>query len=267
MARTQAALTATTLAAATRSSLVEQTVQRLSRDILAGVYAPGDPIREPAVAERLGISRAPIREALRILEQDGLVELTPWRGARVINPPPNEIADLFDMLAAVEGVVARMAVRHASDSDLERYSRAVDDLKLTLRRQHEIFELVDLAYAASGILARSCSSSLATGMVRKLGKPAYWLHRFLLPAPMRWQQQSIAKHLKLRDAVMARDEERAERAARQLVAHTKRLILLRAEQVEAARGILQRAQPQSAPAAASAPLRKQRRKKAAQRKR
>lgn len=243
-----------------RSRLVEQTAQHLSKEIMDGTYGPGDRIREPEVAERLGISRAPVREALRVLEHDGLIELTPWRGARVINPPPNEIADLFDLLAAVEGVVARLAVRHASDTELQRYARTVNEIMATSRRKHSTFELVDLAYAASGVLARSCGSTLATGMVRKLGKPAYWLHRFLLPAPARWQQQSITKQLKLREAIEARDEERAERAARQLVEHTKRLIVLRAQQVESARGIL-RALPGTAAlnsAAAAASLRRTR---------
>ncbi|MCR6663616.1 MAG: GntR family transcriptional regulator [Luteimonas sp.] len=226
-----------------RDRLVEKVVRQLTRDIMAGTYGPGDRIREPEVSERLGISRAPVREALRILEHEGMVEVMPWRGARVINPSPDEIADLFDLLAAVEGVVARLATRHASDEDLARYADKVREAAEVARqhKQMDFFEVIRVAYQAAEVLASSCGSAMAANMVRRVGKPAYWLHRFLMPAPARWVQQSLARQAALRDAMLARDEERAERAARALVGHTRRLVVLRAKEVEAAQGILHRA--------------------------
>ncbi len=225
-----------------RARLVEKVVRQLSRDIMAGIYPPGGRIREPEVSERLGISRAPVREALRILEHEGMIEVTPWRGARVINPSPEEIADLFDLLAAVEGVVARLAVRHASDADLARYEAKLMEAVAYARQngQKDFFQVIHLAYQAAEVLAASCGSAMAANMVRRVGKPAYWLHRFLMPAPARWIQQSLARQKALRDALFARDEERTERAARSLVSHTKRLVVLRAQEVEAAQGILHR---------------------------
>jgi DNA-binding GntR family transcriptional regulator len=224
-----------------KGRLVEKVVRQLSRDIMAGTYSPGDRIREPEVSARLGISRAPVREALRILEHEGMIEVTPWRGARVINPSPDEIADLFDLLAAVEGIVARLAARHASDADLKRHSDLIDELEASRHDRREFTDIVHLAYRAAEVLASSCGSPMAAGMVRRVGKPAYWLHRFLMPAPPRWVQQSLARQRTLRAALLARDEERSDRAARALVMHTKRLIVLRAREVEAAHGILRRA--------------------------
>ncbi|WP_165967374.1 GntR family transcriptional regulator [Luteimonas aestuarii] len=226
-----------------RDRLVEKVVRQLTRDIMAGIYGPGDRIREPEVSERLGISRAPVREALRNLEHEGMVEVMPWRGARVINPSPDEIADLFDLLAAVEGVVARLATRHASDEDLARYAKKVLEAAEVARehKQKDFFEVIHVAYQAAEVLAASCGSAMAANMVRRIGKPAYWLHRFLMPAPQRWIQQSLARQAALRDALLARDEDRSERAARALVGHTRRLVVLRAREVEAAQGILHRA--------------------------
>lgn len=230
-----------------RDRLVEKVARMLTRDIMAGVYGPGDRIREPEVSERLGISRAPVREALRILEHEGMIEVTPWRGARVINPSPDEIADLFDLLAAVEGVVARLASRHASDEDLARYAEKVRESAELARtyigqkRKEGFFDAIHVSYQAAEVLAASCGSAMAANMVRRVGKPAYWLHRFLMPAPTRWIQQSLARQAALRDALLARDEDRAERAARALVGHTRRLVVVRAREVEAAQGILHRA--------------------------
>lgn len=228
-----------------KTKLVEKVVAQLSRDILVGVYAPGERIREPEVSARIGVSRAPVREALRILEHEGMIEVTPWRGARVINPSPDEIADLFDLLAALEGVIATLAARHASDADLSRYALKIEEAAQTAKRikqdrKKDFFQVIGLAYEAGEVLAASCGSPMAANMIRRVGKPAYWLHRFLMPAPPRWIEQSLAKQFALRAALLARDEDRCERAARALVVHTKRLVVLRAQEVAAAQGILHR---------------------------
>lgn len=226
-----------------KARLVEKVMWQLSRDILQGVYAPGDSIREPEVSKRLGISRAPVRDALRTLEHEGMVESTPWRGARVINPTLEEIADLFDLLAAVDGVVARLAARCASDEDLRRYREGVEEFRREAQSpQADFFELIRLSYQAAEIFVSSCGSSMVANFARRVGRPAYWLHRFLIPAPARWIQQSLVKHQALASALSLRDEALAERCARMLVMHTKRLILARARDIELAQGILRRTQ-------------------------
>ncbi|WP_051362249.1 GntR family transcriptional regulator [Solimonas soli] len=215
--------------AAAELPLIQQTVRRLLRDILVGVYQPGARIREADVAQRLGISRAPVREALRVLERDGLIELAPWRGARVIDPAPAEIADLFDLLGVAHGAVARFAVRHASDEQLRQYAEAIDALEALIRGGRKNVELVDAAYRAGTLLAEACGSRQAAAMQRRVGRVAYWLHRFLQPAPSRWRQQSLARHRKLVTALRARSEIAAEKAARRVVEHTRTLVLQRAQ--------------------------------------
>lgn len=209
-------------------TLIKHTLRRLLRDILVGVYKPGDRIREAEVSHRLRVSRAPVREALRVLEQDGMIELTPWRGARVIDPNPGEIADIFDLLAVNYGAVARFAVRHASDADLQRFVADIDDLERV-----KSVDMIDAAYRAGLHLGEMCGSRQAEMLYRRLGRVAYWLHRFLLPLPSRFRQQSIDQHRRLAEALLARNEERAEKAARRMVEHTRKLILLRADSAAA----------------------------------
>lgn len=225
-----------------RDRLVERVVRRLTRDIMTGTYGPGDRIREPEVSERLKISRAPVRQALGILEHEGMVEVVPWRGARVINPSPDEIADLFDLLAAVGGVVAKLAARNASEEDLARYVEKVSQAaEIAKPHQHkDLFEVIHVTYQAAEVLAASCGSKMAANMARRVGKPAYWLHRFLVPVPQRWVQQSLIKQAALRDALLARDEDRCERAARTLIGHTRRLVVLRARSVSQEQGTTHR---------------------------
>lgn len=208
-----------------RPPLILRTMRRLLRDILTGVYGPGDRIREAEVATRLGISRAPVREALRVLEQDGLVEMLPWRGARVINPTPEDIAASFDLLGAVYGTVARLAVRNASNADLAPFRADVEQFARCVAEGRDNAELVDVAYQAGTDLGKACGSALAAGLLRKLGRMGYWQHRYLQSAPARWRRQSVTRFRKLEEALLARSEERSEQAARRLVQHTRGLLL------------------------------------------
>lgn len=219
-----------------RSPLVLQTMRRLLRDIMVGLYAPGERIREVEVSERLGVSRAPVREALRLLEQDGLIEIAPFKGARVIDPDPAEIADLFDLMATVYGAVARFAVRHAADAGLERFYADVAEFERAVAARRDLVDLVDMAYRMGTHLGQCCGNALAADMLRKLGRIAYLRHRYLQPVPARWIQQSVTRVRRLEAALRARSEERAESAGRRHVQHTAALVLRHAhDQASAAR--------------------------------
>ena len=215
-------------------SRVLKTMRQLLRDILAGVYAPGERIREVEVAERLDISRAPVREALRMLEQDGLVELSPGRGARVIRLEPEQLIDLFDLLGMINGAVARFAVRHASDAELERvyghialYAKWVDE-------ERDFAALVDLGYQIGTDLGLCCGNPMAAAMLRRLGRQAYIPHRYLERMPRRLQLQVVTRFRRLEAGLRARSEERAERAARKVVQQVLGQIMRRAAEAEPA---------------------------------
>lgn len=198
-------------------SRVLRTVRQLLRDILTGVYAPGDRIREVEVAARLGVSRAPVREALRTLEQDGLVELSPGRGARVISFEPEQLTDLFDLLGTINGAVARFAVRHASDSELERVYNDIARYAQWVDEDRGFPALVDLGYQIGTDLGACCGNPMAAAMQRRLGRLAYIPHRYLERMPRRLQLQVVTRFRRLEAGLRARSEIRAERAARKLV--------------------------------------------------
>jgi DNA-binding GntR family transcriptional regulator len=87
--------------------------------ILSGRLAPGARIRPEAVAAELGVSRMPVREALHQLDAEGLVTLRPNRGAVVTCLGREELAEVFEMRAVLEGLCARHAARRATPSDIE----------------------------------------------------------------------------------------------------------------------------------------------------
>jgi DNA-binding GntR family transcriptional regulator len=101
-----------------RSVLADQVKDRLLQDILAGRYAPHSRIVETRVARELGTSQAPVREALRGLEALGVVEIMPFRGARVRRPSSAELLEAYVVRAELEALGARLGVPRMSDADL-----------------------------------------------------------------------------------------------------------------------------------------------------
>jgi DNA-binding GntR family transcriptional regulator len=107
--------------------------ERLLEGILSGRYPPDARIVETQVARELGTSQAPVREALRGLEALGVVEITPFRGARVRRPTPRELLEAYAVRSALETLAARLAVPRLTDADLDRLGAAVAAMQAAAR--------------------------------------------------------------------------------------------------------------------------------------
>ena len=116
-----------------RSVLADQVKERLLDGILTGRFAPDSRIVETQVARELGTSQAPVREALRGLEALGVVEITPFRGARVRRPTRRELLEAYAIRTALESLGARLAVPLLSDDDLDELSACVDEMQAAAR--------------------------------------------------------------------------------------------------------------------------------------
>jgi len=101
-----------------RAVLADQVKDRLLEGIMRGYYPPDSRIVETQVARELGTSQAPVREALRGLEALGLVEITPFRGARVRRPSRREILEAYAVRSALETLGGGLAVGHVTDADV-----------------------------------------------------------------------------------------------------------------------------------------------------
>jgi DNA-binding GntR family transcriptional regulator len=115
-----------------KTSLPEEVARRIRRMISKGVLRKGDRIIENDLSETLGVSRTPLREALRSLVAEGLVERRPHRGAYVAEPSMDQIQDMFEVMSFLEGLCARIATEKASDSQVQ----ALEKLHDSLERHH-----------------------------------------------------------------------------------------------------------------------------------
>ncbi len=95
-------------------------IDALEDEILAGALKPGTRLDEVSLAARFGVSRTPIREALQHLAHQGLVELRPHRGAFVAELGPQRLVEMFEVMAELEALCARLAARRHTADDLTR---------------------------------------------------------------------------------------------------------------------------------------------------
>lgn len=99
-------------------NLYREVADRIGELIEHGELSPGERISEKQLCERFGVSRTPLREALKVLATEGLIELLPNRGARVIRLTMKSVKDTYDLMAALEGLSGELACQHISDAEI-----------------------------------------------------------------------------------------------------------------------------------------------------
>lgn len=145
-------------------SVAERVAGQISDAIMVGEYPLGTWLRQEQLAHRFGVSRQPIREALRLLEVVGMIEARPRRGVRVNGPEPAYIRDGYLIRAELEGLAARLAAKNRSEEQLQELRQILsirtaiyeafaaesrDDARATWVRDHNRFH--ELIHEASGI--------------------------------------------------------------------------------------------------------------------
>jgi DNA-binding GntR family transcriptional regulator len=185
-----------------RSVLADEVKDRLLQDILAGRYPPHSRIVETTVARELGISQAPVREALRGLEATGVVEILPFRGARVRRPTTKELLEAITIRAELEALGARLAVPRLSDADLEDLLAHGEQL----RRAAETGDAHALAIADASFHGRIIRASGNTTLVRLWQSLEPFSRTYITAAipgvDVHW---TAALHWPILDALRARD--------------------------------------------------------------
>jgi DNA-binding GntR family transcriptional regulator len=117
-----------------RRALVDKLAAQLQARVLSGELPSGARLRQEALAEEFGVSRTPVREALRKLQASGLVELRPHRGALVRGLSPREIRDAYEVRAELEALAAEVAAVRIRQEQLDRLHRAQGQFRDALRR-------------------------------------------------------------------------------------------------------------------------------------
>ena len=190
-------------------ALYEQVAEKLRARIFAHQLAPGEWIDETELAEEFGISRTPLREALKVLAAEGLVQLKPRRGAYVAAVSEQDLDDIFPVIALLESHCAREAARKAGDADLASLRALHAELEQCAAGgdADRFFEVNQAFHLALQDLAGNRWLKQLIDETRQFVKLT---RRDSLNREGRLKQ-SLAEHRALLDAILARDPEQAER--------------------------------------------------------
>lgn len=203
-------------------SAAEKVRQRLEQDILKFAIKPGERLDETKLAELHGVSRTPVREALRQLSASGLVEMRPHRGATARRWSLAEVVELFELMAVSEGVCARLAAKRATVDQFQAIRDAHEkcrpfviagDIDGYSQANEDFHEAIYRACGNSAIIKQTVS-------LRDRLKP---FRRYQLEGVNRLQQ-SFTEHQQLIQAVERGEAGRAEELMQQHLAVQSTLI-------------------------------------------
>jgi DNA-binding GntR family transcriptional regulator len=211
----------------TNMSFRDQAYAALKQAIVdADIYSHAGEVRldERQLSLSLGVSRTPIREAMTLLEQEGLLRTVPRRGIFIVRKTKKQIVEMIEMWAALESMAARLATLNASDEDIAGLRTMFDEFRNATPAEH-IDEYSDANIAFHQAIIRLSGSHLMGETIENLFIHVRAIRRMTISQADR-AARSIVDHMRIIEALERRDTELAERLVRQhsldLAAHVEK---------------------------------------------
>jgi DNA-binding GntR family transcriptional regulator len=195
-----------------RQSLHDAITPNLRGMILDGHLKPGDKIAERALCERFGVSRTPLREALKVLAAEGLVELLPQKGAIVAQISKEDITELFPIMASLESLAGELACKYATRADIAHVQTLHDQMLKAYRAKHEGHYLRLNRLIHEAIFDIAGNETLA-GMYRQILTRIH-SYRFVVRKSEASWKNAVEEHEQIMEALAARDKRRLPRLLR-----------------------------------------------------
>ena len=190
-------------------SLADQVFDRLESDILTGVYTRGQVLTELKLVEDLGVSRTPIREAVRRLEQEHILEITA-KGIVIIGVSKEELADIYAIRLRIEGLAARYAAERITDEQLYELKEALELQEYYVNRK-DADHIIEQDSRFHELLYKFSGSSVLYYTLLPLHNKVQKYRKVSVQDAER-AVKSAAEHRAVYEALAARDAERAEQA-------------------------------------------------------
>ncbi len=194
-----------------RYSLRGRVFNQIRDSILSGKYAEGEELREVIIGKELGVSRTPVREALRQLELEGLVSIIPNKGAFVTGISMKDIEDIFVIRSYLEGLAAAWACDHITEEQLSELEENVYLSEFHVEKEH-YDQVVELDSKFHIILYDSCGSRMLAKQLKNYHQYAERVRTVNLNAKER-AKHSMGEHKAIVGAIKAKDKELAQQCA------------------------------------------------------
>ena len=187
-------------------SLADQVFEQLETDILSGKYQRGDILTENKLSETLGVSRTPIREALRRLQQENLIIET-GKGSLVLGIGEKDLYDIYLIREQLEGLAAKMAAESCTEEDINELKAALELQEFYLTKQNsEQIRIMDNQFHE--ILYKISGSHVFYNTLLPLHKKVQKYRKVSVQSHSR-AKESVAEHRRIFDAIVNRDGEAA----------------------------------------------------------
>ena len=191
-------------------SLRGRVFRRLRNDILSGVYKEHDELRETTIGEELGVSRTPVREALRQLELEGLVTIVPNKGAYVTGISKKDVHDIYK----IRSMCARWATRYITPEQIGELEEVILLSEFHLKRKNEekAVQVSELDGKFHKVLYEASNSRILEHVLSDFHKYVQMARTHSVESRER-AEKSIEEHRAILEAIKGKDEDQAERLA------------------------------------------------------
>ena len=189
-------------------SLEEQVYTKLEEDILGAKIEIGTALTELSLTRQLGVSRTPVRAALHRLAEEGLVAITPNKGAVVVGVSREDLIATYEIRTRLEGLASRLCAERMSDSELAELAEALELQEFYISRR-DTEHLRELDTKFHYIIYKASGSRPLLKTLGELHKNIKMYRKRSLSVPGRLEE-SVREHREIYEAIAARDAERAD---------------------------------------------------------
>ncbi|SMC72434.1 GntR family transcriptional regulator [Sporomusa malonica] len=203
--------------------LREVVAETLREAIVNGILKPGERLMEIQLAEELGVSRTPVREAIRKLELEGFVVMIPRRGTYVADLSIKDINEVFEIRTALDVLAAGLAVERITEDELEQLERLLVEIG-ELIEQDDADRLVESDSQFHDILYRASRNDRLVGIINNLREQFTRFRSISIQYPGR-MQKSVEEHRRLVEAIASRDTDLAQQLAREHMENSEQTLL------------------------------------------
>lgn len=203
--------------------LREMVFESLREAIIQGRLKPGERLMEMQLAEEMGVSRTPVREAIRKLELEGFVVMIPRKGAYVSGISVRDIVDVFEVRAALEALAAGLAAERITDKELEELERSIV-LAAELGDRAELDAIVETDTNFHELIYKACRNERLVQIITHLKEQIQRFRTTSLSQPGR-SRDALYEHRAVVEAISERNIDLAQTLAREHVENAEQSLL------------------------------------------
>lgn len=195
----------------------------LRQAILTGELKPGERLMEIHLANKLGVSRTPIREAIRKLELEGLVTMIPRRGAEVAQITEKSMSDVLEVRRAVDALCVELACERISEEELEALKVACDNFEEAVK-SGDVKKIAQADVALHDIIVRATGNKRLVQLVNTLSEQMY-RYRFEYIKDVSQHNSLVEEHRVIYESILKKDKQTASEAAKLHIDNQEKTII------------------------------------------